>query len=131
MDSLTISTSTRQQLLDITAEVQDYLERIQAREGIITVYCPHTTGAVTINEGADPSVVRDIAVNLAKLIPRHGDYDHAEGNSDAHIKTSLVGPSVQVIVEKGRLMLGTWQKIFLADFDGPRKRKIWLKFISG
>ncbi|MFW6005309.1 MAG: secondary thiamine-phosphate synthase enzyme YjbQ [Desulfonatronovibrionaceae bacterium] len=131
MDSLTVSTSTRQQLVDITREVQDYLNSIQPRDGILTVYCPHTTGAVTINEGADPSVIRDIAVNLEKLIPFHGDYDHAEGNSDAHIKTSLVGPSIMVIVEQGRLMLGTWQKIFLADFDGPRKRKIWLKFISG
>ncbi len=131
MDSIPVKTGRRQDLLDITSEVQQYLSKKGFNSGILTIYCPHTTAALTINEGADPSVVRDILVSLEKLIPRHGDYRHMEGNSDAHIKTSLVGPSVQVIVEEGRPMLGTWQKIFFAEFDGPRSRKVWLKWIGG
>ncbi len=131
MDSISVKTGRRQELIDITSEVQQYLTAGGLLSGVITVYCPHTTGALTINEGADPSVVRDIVVNLERLIPHKGDYRHMEGNSDAHIKTSLVGPSVQIIVEEGRLMLGTWQKIFFAEFDGPRSRKVWLKWIEG
>lgn len=131
MDSITVKSEKRQEMKDITDSVQQHLTRNNLKSGIVTVYCPHTTGAITINEGADPSVVRDILVNLERLIPHAGDYKHLEGNSDAHIKTSLIGPSVQIIVEEGKLMLGTWQKIFFAEFDGPRSRKIWLKWIQG
>ncbi|RQD66649.1 MAG: YjbQ family protein [Desulfonatronovibrio sp. MSAO_Bac4] len=131
MDSITVKSGKRQEMKDITDSVQQHLIRNNFKSGIITVYCPHTTGAITVNEGADPSVVRDILVNLEKLIPHTGDYKHLEGNSDAHIKTSLIGPSVQIIVEEGKLMLGTWQKIFFAEFDGPRSRKVWLKWIQG
>ncbi|MCA1744069.1 MAG: secondary thiamine-phosphate synthase enzyme YjbQ [Desulfonatronovibrio sp.] len=131
MDSITVKSDKRQEMKNITDSVQQHLTRNNLKSGVITVYCPHTTGAITINEGADPSVVRDILINLEKLIPHAGDYKHSEGNSDAHIKTSLIGPSVQVIVEEGKLMLGTWQKIFFAEFDGPRSRKIWLKWIQG
>ena len=131
MDSIPVKTGRRQELLDITSQVGEYLSKNGFNSGVLTIYCPHTTAGLTINEGADPSVVRDILVSLEKLIPRHGDYRHMEGNSDAHIKTSLTGPSVQVIVEDGRPMLGTWQKIFFAEFDGPRSRKVWLKWLRG
>lgn len=130
MDSLSVKTGKRQELRDVTSEIQQYISAKGFTSGVLTVYCPHTTAGITINEGADPSVVRDILVSLERLIPLRGDYRHMEGNSDAHIKTSLVGPSVQVIVEEGRLMLGTWQKIFFAEFDGPRTRKVWLKWVS-
>ncbi|WP_045211423.1 secondary thiamine-phosphate synthase enzyme YjbQ [Desulfonatronovibrio magnus] len=131
MDSITVKTRTRQCLMDITSEVQQYLKSHNLISGIVTIYCPHTTGGITINEGADPDVMRDILAFLEKMVPHRGDYRHAEGNSDAHIKTSIIGPSVQVIVEDGRLMLGTWQKIFFAEFDGPRSRKVWLKWLQG
>lgn len=131
MDSITVKTGKRQEFIDITAEVREYLSKNAYASGVLTIYCPHTTAALTINEGADPSVVRDILVTLEKLIPHQGGYRHSEGNSDAHIKTSLVGPSAQVIVEEERPMLGKWQKIFFAEFDGPRSRKIWLKWIGG
>jgi len=131
MDSLTVKTARREQFVDITREVQEYLSSKSLQNGVLTLYCPHTTAGLTINEGADPSVVRDILVTLERLIPRSGDYHHSEGNSDAHIKTSLMGPSLQVVVEKGRLALGTWQKIFFTEFDGPRSRKVWIKWIQG
>ena len=131
MDSIGVKTNKREQFLDITREVQEYLSSNKMNSGVLILYCSHTTAGLTINEGADPSVMRDILVNLERLVPRHGDYQHMEGNSDAHIKTSLMGPSLQIIVDNGRLMLGTWQKIFFTEFDGPRSRKVWLKWIAG
>ncbi len=131
MDSIGVKTNKREQFLDITREVQEYLSSNQMQSGVLTLYSSHTTAGLTINEGADPSVMRDILVNLERLVPRQGDYQHMEGNSDAHIKTSLMGPSLQIIVDNGRLMLGTWQKIFFTEFDGPRSRKVWLKGIAG
>ena len=131
MDSIGVKTNKREQFLDITREVQDYLSANKLQNGVLTLYSSHTTAGLTINEGADPSVVRDILVNLERLVPRHGDYQHMEGNSDAHIKASLMGPSLQLIVDNGRLMLGTWQKIFFTEFDGPRSRKVWVKWIAG
>lgn len=130
MDYISVKTGKRQELKDITAEIEQYLSENNLTGGLLIVYCPHTTAGITINEGADPSVARDILVSLEKLIPYQSDYRHAEGNSDAHIKTSLTGQSAQVIVEEGRPMLGTWQKIFFAEFDGPRSRKVWLKWIE-
>ena len=97
------------------------------RQGILYVYVPHTTAGVTINEGADPSVAQDLIAGLARLVPRDAGYRHAEGNSDAHIKTSLIGSHVVVPVEDGKLLLGTWQSIYLAEFDGPRTRKVHLR----
>ncbi|WP_291320061.1 secondary thiamine-phosphate synthase enzyme YjbQ [Desulfonatronospira sp.] len=131
MHSIGVKTNKREQFLDITREVQEYLSSSKMNNGVLTLYSSHTTAGLTINEGADPSVMRDILVNLERLVPRHGDYQHMEGNSDAHIKTSLMGPSLQIIVDNGRLMLGTWQKIFFTEFDGPRSRKVWLKWIAG
>ncbi|UZP67033.1 secondary thiamine-phosphate synthase enzyme YjbQ [Desulfovibrio mangrovi] len=130
MHTLSIRTAEREQLIDITREVQNLVNAQGWQDGMLLLYCPHTTGAVTINEGADPDVKRDIAVNMAKLVPMRGDYRHAEGNSDAHIKTSLFGPAQMLIVENGDVMLGTWQVIYFCEFDGPRQRKLWVKFIS-
>ncbi len=129
MEVLQIQTHSREEMVDITGQVQALLESCGVEDGAVLLYCPHTTGAVTVNEGADPDVVRDIMVNMRKLVPHRGDYQHAEGNSDAHIKTSMFGPDQLVIVEQGRLQLGTWQRIFFCEFDGPRSRKLWVKFL--
>ncbi|HAH06781.1 MAG TPA: hypothetical protein DCM05_09695 [Elusimicrobia bacterium] len=128
---LELKTQSRAQLIDITREVEGWLRESKARSGLVTVFVPHTTAAVTINENADPSVVRDILNCTTALIPPSEDFTHAEGNSDAHIKSSLFSPSLTCIVEDGRLLLGTWQGIYFAEFDGPRRRNIWLKFIAG
>jgi secondary thiamine-phosphate synthase enzyme len=122
-----VSTPAREVLVDITQRVQHTLDESGWRlDGLVVIFIPHTTAAVTINEGADPSVARDIVDGLARLVPREAGYRHAEGNSDAHIKTSMLGTQVTVPVEKGRLRLGTWQAIYLAEFDGPRTRKVWV-----
>jgi len=125
-----VPTGTRTQMVDITATVAAELEKARARNGSCTVYVPHTTAGVTINENADPDVSRDILAGLARLVPATGDYRHAEGNADAHIKASLVGSSVTVPVIDGRLALGTWQAIYFCEFDGPRHRHV-LVGISG
>ncbi len=131
MDTIQITTRQREILQDITSLVQEYLGGQEGRtRGVLTLYSPHTTCAVTINEGCDPDVGRDMIQTLTRLIPYKGDYRHAEGNSDAHVKTSLMGPSQQVLVEDGRLCLGTWQRIFLAEFDGPRTRTLWLMWMG-
>lgn len=127
-----VSTPAREILVDITQRVQRALdENHSAFDGLVTIFIPHTTAAVTINEGADPSVARDIVDGLARLVPREAGYRHAEGNSDAHIKTSMLGSQVTVPVEKGRLRLGTWQAIYLAEFDGPRTRKVSITPMTG
>lgn len=130
MHTLSIRTSEREQLIDITSEIQNYVHGQGWNDGMLLLYCPHTTSAVTINEGADPDVKRDITVNMARIVPFKGDYHHAEGNSDAHIKVSMFGPSQMLIVEGGEVMLGTWQVIYFCEFDGPRQRKLWLKWLN-
>ncbi len=130
MEEFRISTSSRTELIDITSQVAAAVNSTGMQDGIVTVYCPHTTGGITINEGADPMVKRDILHVLNSVIPWDYDYRHMEGNSPAHIKTLLTGSSVQVIVTGGRLRLGTWQKIFFCEYDGPRKRKIWIQVTS-
>lgn len=127
MHSIQIKTGTREAMVDITARLQELLESRETVSGLMTVYTPHTTTGLTINEGADPDVCRDILAHLRTMIPQHAGFRHAEGNSDAHIKATLFGSSVQVIVHEGRLMLGTWQRIFLGEFDGPRTRTIWVR----
>jgi secondary thiamine-phosphate synthase enzyme len=122
----TIQTSKRNEFIDITARIQDMIEEVS--EGVITVYSPHTTTAVTINENADPDVPRDILKKLEELIPQKDNFSHMEGNSDAHIKASLFGSSVRVIVKDDKLLLGTWQSIFFCEFDGPRTRNFYLQF---
>lgn len=121
---LEVRSTSRIQLLEITAVVEREVRASGVEEGVCLVYVPHTTAGVTINENADPSVVEDIIRTLDRLVPRSGDYRHAEGNSDAHIKASLVGFSQLIPVRGGRLALGTWQGIFLCEFDGPRRRRV-------
>lgn len=127
MNSLTIRTSRRSEFIDITAEVAQVVRECGVVDGIVTVFVPHTTAGITINENADPSVVRDILSTLEKLVPAGVGYTHSEGNADSHIKASLMGSSVQVFVEGGRLALGTWQGIYFCEFDGPRTRHVWVK----
>ncbi len=129
MKTIKVSTSRREEMVDITSEIRGLVSKNQWRDGVLYLYCPHTTAAVTINESADPSVSRDIISSLSRLIPHRGDYHHVEGNSDAHIKSSLIGCSEVVFVEDGSLVLGTWQGIFFTEFDGPRNRKLYVKFI--
>ncbi|UCF87216.1 MAG: YjbQ family protein [Nitrospiraceae bacterium] len=130
LKSFGVKTRERNEFIDITSQVQEIVDASGVKNGICNVYVPHTTAAVTINEGADPSVVRDIQNSLNKLVPHRGNYLHMEGNSDAHIKTSLVGSSETVIIEKGKLQLGTWQSIFFCEFDGSRHRRVTVKIIS-
>ena len=126
MQVIEISTRERICMLDITGEVERAVGDSGVQEGLCTVFVPHTTAGVTINENADPSVRRDILAQLAKLVPDDGRYSHTEGNADAHIKASLMGSSIQVPVRGGRLQFGTWQGVFFCEFDGPRKRKVWV-----
>jgi secondary thiamine-phosphate synthase enzyme len=127
---ISLSTSKRNELVDITNEVKDIVKQSKIKQGICVVYCPHTTAAITINESADPAVQRDIITNLSKLIPENGDYQHSEGNSDSHIKSSLVGASEILIIKDNNLILGTWQNIYFVEFDGPRQRKVIVKIID-
>jgi len=131
MKKFEVQTSSRSQLIDITGQVKNILKGENISSGIIIVYVPHTTCGITINENADPAVKEDMVAVLGKLVPHDAGYRHTEGNSDAHIKASLTGSSIMVIVESGSLVLGTWQGIFLAEFDGPRKRSIIVKVIPG
>ncbi len=124
-----IKTSSRTQLIDITSSIKSFLKSEDVSSGIVIIYVPHTTCGVTINENADPAVKEDILSFLDKLVPASGGYRHLEGNSDAHIKSSLIGSSLTVLVESGSLVLGTWQGIYLAEFDGPRKRSVLLKIL--
>lgn len=127
MYKIEISSSRRTEFLDITSSISQTVNRFSLSDGMLYIFSPHTTGGVTINEGADPAVKRDILHVLDMIIPWNADYQHLEGNSAAHIKTSLVGSGVHVALENGRLCLGTWQKIFFCEFDGPRNRNVWLK----
>ena len=124
---LNVKTKAQTELVDITAEVQKIVKTSDVGDGLCMVYVPHTTAAVTINESADPSVKADILMVLNKIIPWDAGYRHLEGNSAAHIKSSLVGASELIAIENGRLVLGTWQGIFFCEFDGPRTRKVHVK----
>ena len=123
-NSFDVSTRRRAQLVDITERVAGAVTASGVKDGVCHVYIPHTTAGVTVNEGADPDVARDIESRLEALVPHDAGYQHSEGNSDSHIKTALVGPSCSVPVRAGRLALGTWQAIFLCEWDGPRKRQV-------
>ena len=131
METFTLKTSQRTEMLDITHQIQKAVADSKVKNGICCVFVPHTTAAVTINENADPNVPKDILIKLENLIPRDDRYRHTEGNSDAHIKTSLVGHSETIIVEDGKLALGTWQSVFFCEFDGPRNRRFLVKVIEG
>ena len=123
MKTFSLSTTKRECLVDVTREVAAAVAKSGVKEGLCTVFVLHTTAAATINENADPDVARDVVAFLSEHIPRHWRFRHVEGNSDAHVKASLVGPSVQIPVTGGRLALGTWQAVYFAEFDGPRTRQ--------
>jgi secondary thiamine-phosphate synthase enzyme len=125
---INIKSKSRVEFIDVTGMVQETVKEADIKDGICYLYIPHTTAGITINEGADPSVQRDIQNTLNKLAPQDINYFHREGNADAHIKSTLVGTSIHVIVDGGKLLLGTWQSIFFCEFDGPRHRRIAIKF---
>jgi secondary thiamine-phosphate synthase enzyme len=127
---ITVKTSSRTEFVDITADIQKELSAAGVQSGLCMVYVPHTTAAVTINESADPSVKEDLLMILNRVVPWQAEYRHREGNSPAHVKSTIVGASELVMVENGRLLLGTWQGIFFCEFDGPRTRKVHLKFMN-
>jgi len=126
---ISIKTQAKQELIDITPQVERVVREAGVEEGLCAVFVPHTTAGVLINENADPSVREDILMLLSKLVPQSSHYKHSEGNSPAHIKSSLVGSSVQVPVSAGRLSLGTWQGIIFCEFDGPRTREAWISLL--
>ena len=126
----TVRTGRRIDFVNIDNYVREAVAESGIKEGICIVFVPHTTAGVTINENADPDVRRDINAHLSNLIPERGDYHHMEGNSDGHIKSSLIGPSLTLIVSQGRLVLGTWQSVFFTEFDGPRSRNVLIKVIG-
>ncbi|MHC4288922.1 MAG: secondary thiamine-phosphate synthase enzyme YjbQ [Planctomycetota bacterium] len=128
---LTVQTHRRNEMIDITAEVAAAVEKTDIDAGMAIVYCPHTTAGITINENADPDVAHDILLTLEELIPHvRTGYRHGEGNSDAHVKSSLVGASQTLLIQNGQLRLGTWQAVYFCEFDGPRNRKIHLRITS-
>lgn len=129
--TFSVKTPQTTAMLDITRQVQEAVINSKVMNGICVVFVPHTTAAVTINENADPDVVRDFLIEINKVIPFSDGYHHMEGNSAAHIKSSLMGFSETIIIEDGRLLLGTWQGIYLTEYDGPRVRKVHVKIIEG
>jgi secondary thiamine-phosphate synthase enzyme len=127
-----VSSRKRTELIDITSELKDLVRKANVREGICHLFVLHTTAAITINEGADPDVRSDIASFLDVMVPSDYPFAHGEGNSDAHLKSTLVGPGKTVFIEEGKLVLGTWQAIYFCEFDGPRKnRQVAVKIVSG
>jgi secondary thiamine-phosphate synthase enzyme len=126
MQSFSIRTHQHTQFLNITQEVQSLLSKLGMKNGVLTIFIPHTTAGITVNENADPSVTADIAEALDRAVPWQAQYNHSEGNAAAHVKASMMGSSVQILVENGRLLLGTWQAIYFCEFDGPRTRNVWI-----
>jgi secondary thiamine-phosphate synthase enzyme len=131
LKQISVETHSRVEMIDITESVQKAVREEKIEKGICLVYTPHTTAAITINENADPNVPRDIIAALDRAVPLSANYRHAEGNSAAHVKSSLVGASELAIIENGRLVLGTWQSVFFCEFDGPRTRKVLITVIAG
>jgi len=130
MEKFVIKTNKRKEFVDITERVEQVIQNLKIKDGICFLFVPHTTCGITINENADPSVRVDIMDKLEELIPENAGYSHSEGNADAHIKSSILGHSLIVFVENSSLVLGTWQGIYLCEFDGPRTREIWIKVIK-
>lgn len=130
MNEITVQSKSRTVFIDITPAVQQFVSSEGMSSGVVTVFVPHTTAGVTINENADPDVTADMETVLGNLVPWSNGYRHREGNTAAHVKASLTGSSVQVIVKDGKLLLGTWQSIYFCEFDGPRTRTVWLKGLA-
>lgn len=130
MKVLYIKSRKRIEAIDITDSVLNFVKESGIKDGILVIYIPHTTAGLTINENADPSVMEDILNKTSELVPRSFNYKHLEGNADSHIKSSIFGVSHQLLIEDGKVLLGTWQGIFFLEFDGPRERKVYLKIIK-
>ena len=126
-----VATARREQFVDITRQVKEAVDALGLADGVAIIYCPHTTAGITINENADPDVVTDLLAGLERLAPRHAGWRHAEGNSDGHLKASLLSSSATVPISGGHLALGTWQGIYLGEFDGPRRRRVTVTVVSG
>ncbi len=126
-----LKTARRCELVNVTRQVSEAVSDSGVKDGICVVFVPHTTAGVTINENADPDVTRDILLHMERLVPEDPAFAHSEGNSDAHIKSSLFGPSLTVVIRDGRLLLGTWQGVYFAEFDGPRSRRYSVKCVAG
>ncbi len=129
MKVIPIHTDQREQILDITAPIRNLVAQGAFSSGVLFLFCPHTTAAITINENADPDVKRDILYHLKKAIPQSPDFKHFEDNADAHIKSVLTGFSLVLIVENGKIQLGRWQGIYFCEFDGPKDREVWVKAV--
>ncbi len=129
MQKLTVSTNRKAELVDITSEVQSAVSKMELDDGVVYVFCPHTTAGLTLNENWDPDVKQDVLLTMEDVAPPDSRHKHGEGNSPAHVKTSLFGSSATVFVEGGRLQLGRWQGVYFAEFDGPRRRQVWLKVL--
>ena len=127
--ALNVKSKSKTEFIDITEDIRSLVKESGVQHGACHIYVPHTTAGVTINEGADPAVKRDIIAALNRLVPFEGDYQHTEGNSAAHIKSTLVGTAQVVLIEDGRLLLGTWQSIYFCEFDGPRHRRVLVKIV--
>ena len=131
MHTLEVRTDSRDQFVDITDKIRSFVRKQGFRDGVLVVYVPHTTAGIAINEGADPSVAHDLQSDLARLVPWNQEYyKHREGNSSSHTRSALTGSSEMIIVEEGKLILGTWQSVFFCEFDGPRSRNVHLKFLG-
>jgi len=130
MERFGVATRTRMEMVDVTGKVQEAVRDSGVKDGIVLVHCPHTTATIVVNENADPDVGRDILATFERLVPRKGDYRHAEGNSQAHVLSSLAGCSVTLPVDGGMVALGTWQGIFFVEMDGPRNREVWVTVLD-
>lgn len=130
MERLQIRTTRRREFIDVTQRIRRLVEENGWQDGVVVVFSPHTTCGLTLNEAADPDVARDIMASLERLVPEQGDYRHCEGNSDAHVRVSLMGASQMLPVEGGSLRLGTWQGLFLCEGDGPRARELWVQWLA-
>ena len=129
MDKITVKTQKRNELVDITSDIKGIIDSLNIESGICILFCPHTTASLTINEAFDNSVKGDITFSFNKISPNHKEFRHTEGNSDAHVKSSIMGCSLNLIIDKGKVMLGQWQGIYFAEFDGPRTREVWIKVL--
>ena len=131
MTKFEVKTTARNQFVEVTDRVRDAIAQSGIKSGLCVVYCPHTTAAVTVNENADPDVVHDMLLYLNNAIPQHqGGFRHAEGNSDSHIKASLIGPCVTLLVDAGDVVLGRWQGVYFCEFDGPRTRTVMVQVVG-
>ena len=127
MKSISINSKVHTEFINIDSYINEFINESEIINSILTIFIPHTTAGITINENADPNVTSDMKVILDRMVPWEGNYDHFEGNSAAHIKTSMMGNSLQIIIENSKIKLGTWQSIYLCEFDGPRIRTVWIK----